>query len=347
MLCKDIFLNAKWDNRICVLFEEGEIYESLKEKSDKIFSLKNENRNKKNIVKKLVEYCNKEKIDIITVHHGGISCNLIYISLKKKLKNVKFVRYLHGSFDKYSFGNGENKLKDFIVKTVMQKAFDVSDLLIFISKAVQKTFTDTFNIDNKNKAIIYNGINNAFFDKVLEERKMNIIYVGRLSKVKGVDILLNSLRDVYNENSNIITTIVGDGEEKQHLEEMTIELGIQDNVQFVGRQANVIQWLDRNSIFIYPSIWEEGFGISVAEAMARGCIPMTFRKGGLPELIENGKNGFLIDEVSEEKLANKILDILNLPDEKIDSLRENAIQTARKFSIDNTINELEKQYKSL
>ena len=272
---------------------------------------------------------------------------MIYISLKKKLKNVKFVRYLHGSFDKYSFGNGENKLKDFIVKMVMQKAFDVSDLLIFISKAVQKTFTDTFKIDNNNKAIIYNGINNSFFNNVLEERKMNIIYVGRLSKVKGIDILLNSLKDVYNENYNITTTIVGDGEEKQNLEKLIIELGIQNNVQFVGRQANVIQWLDKNGIFIYPSICEEGFGISVAEAMARGCIPVTFKKGGLPELIENEKNGYLIDEVSEEKLANKILEILNLPNEDIKRLRKNAIQTAQRFSIDNTINELEKQYKNL
>ena len=95
VLCKDVFGNAEWDNRICVLFEEGEIYENLKKKSDKVFSLKCENRNKKNIVKKIVEYCEKEKIDIITEHHGGVSCNIIYINLKKKIKNVKFVKYLH------------------------------------------------------------------------------------------------------------------------------------------------------------------------------------------------------------------------------------------------------------
>ena len=98
VLCKDIFLNANWDNRICVMFEEGEIYDNLKEKSDKIFSLKNENRNKKNIVKKVAEYCKKEKIDIIIEHHGGASCNIIYIMLKKELKNVKFVKYLHRKF---------------------------------------------------------------------------------------------------------------------------------------------------------------------------------------------------------------------------------------------------------
>ena len=136
-------------------------------------------------------------------------------------------------------------------------------------------------------------------------------------------------------------------EERENLEKMTLELGIHDNVKFVGRQADVKKWLDENTIFVYPSICGEGFGIAVAEAMARGCIPVTFRKGGLPELIENEENGYLIDEVSEEELANKILEILSLQNEEIDRLRKNAMQTARKFTIYNTIKELEKQYKNL
>ena len=298
------------------------------------------------------------KIYVLIIKKTNINDFLNYIIATKYTKESsnKSSKLVYNSLNKIIDFNDilieaketeENIIKDFIVKKVMQKAINVSDLLLFISKAVEKTFAENFKIENKNKAIIYNGINNTFFDNVLEERKMNIIYVGRLTKVKGIDILLKAFKKVYNKNINIITTIVGDGEERQNLEKMTSELGIQNNVQFVGRQANVKEWLDKNSIFIYPSIWEEGFGISVAEAMARGCIPITFKKGGLPELIENGKNGYLIDEVNEEKLANKISDILNLSDDEIKELRKNAIQTARKFSIDNTIDELEKQYKSL
>ena len=252
-----------------------------------------------------------------------------------------------GSFDKYGFGNGKNKLKDFVVKKVMQKAFDVSDKLIFISKAVEKTFVENFKINNKNKVVIYNGINNTFFENPIEDREQNIIYVGRLSQEKGVHVLIKALEKVYSKNAKVITTIVGDGEERENLEKMALELGIQNNVKFVGRQADVKSWLDKNTIFVYPSICGEGFGISVAEAMARGCISVTFRKGGLPELIEDGENGYLIDEVSDENLANKILEILNLPNEEIKRLRTNAIKTSKKFSIDNTIKNLEEQYKSL
>lgn len=348
MLCKDIFLNAKWDNRICVLFEEGAIYQELKDKNEKIFSLKSENRNKKRIVKKIVEYCNKEKIDIITVHHEGTSCNIIYIMLQKRLKNVKFVRYLHlGSGDIYYCSDIKNKLKNIIVKKVMQKAFDISDLLIFISKSVEKSFVENFKIGNKNKTIIYNGINNSFFGEVPVKKQFNIIYVGRLVKVKGVDILLHAIKKVCKKNVNICVTIVGDGEERQNLERMAKELDVESNVSFVGRQGNVKKWLDENSLFVYPSRWEEGFGISVVEAMARGCIPITFKKGGLLEIIENETNGYLIDTVDYEKLADKILEIFSLPTAKIDEIRKNAIETSKKFTIDNTIKRLEEEYNNL
>ena len=101
VLLRDFIADKTLDNRICCLFEEGEIYEELKLKNEKIFSLKDKNRNRKEIVKELKEYCIKENIDIITIHHGGINCNLIYMMLKKELPNMKYARYFHSSFDKY------------------------------------------------------------------------------------------------------------------------------------------------------------------------------------------------------------------------------------------------------
>ena len=125
VLCKDIIKNANWDNRICVLFEEGSIYEELKGEGYNVFSLKNCKDGISSMAKKLSDYCVQEKIDIVTVHHGGLTINIIYILLHRLLKlkkaNIKFVRYLHGSFDRYSFGNGENKLKDILIKYFMQK----------------------------------------------------------------------------------------------------------------------------------------------------------------------------------------------------------------------------------
>lgn len=351
-LCKDILIKADWDNRICCLFDEGENYEYLKINNKKVFSLKNKNRNIKEIVKFLKQYCIKEKIDVVTIHHGGITSNMVYILMKRKLPNVKYVRYLHGCFDKYAFGNDKGIINKSLGKMIMQKAFDYSDLLIFISKAVETSFEVKFKIENKKKAIIYNGINEKFFADTKIKRnegdcKNNIIFVGRLSYVKGVDILIKAFKEVEKRNDNIGLTIVGDGEDREKLINLSKKLNVSDKVKFVGRQSNVIQWLDNANIFVYPSIWEEGFGISVVEAMARGCIPITFKRGALPEIIENNKNGILVDEINVEKLASAIEQIIIMDkDEKI-KLINSAKATAIKFSINNMLDKLRNEYTNL
>ena len=81
-------------------------------------------------------------------------------------------------------------------------------------------------------------------------------------------------------------------------------------VNFVGTQTNVIEWLDKADIFVYPVIWKEAFGISVVEAMSRGCIPIVTKKGGLPEIIDDEVNGFIISKCDREELAQKITNII-------------------------------------
>lgn len=352
ILCKDILTKAKFDNRICCLFDEGEIFKSLKEENRNIFSLKKDNRNLKKITDDLVKYCIDEKIDIITIHHGGLSCNLVYIMLKKRLPNLKYVRYLHACFDKYAFGNDKGIFNRILIKIAMQKAFDYSDLLIFISKAVEKSFEAKFNIKNKKKAIIYNGISEKFFTKKRikrneQDNRTNIIFVGRLSYVKGIDILIKAFKEVSQKNNNIFLTIVGDGEEKQRLASLTKELNVSDKVNFVGRQLNVIEWLDNADIFVYPSIWKEGFGISVVEAMARGCIPIVSNKGGLPEVIQDFQNGFLFEKGSVNDLIQKINIVINLDVQEKSKLILNAMNRSKVFSIENTIKSLNKELKDL
>ena len=175
----------------------------------------------------------------------------------------------------------------------------------------------------------------------------DIIFVGRLTYVKGVDILIKAFNEVRKKNNNVSLTIVGDGEEREKLIELSEKLEIRDKVKFVGRQTNVIEWLDKSDIFVYPSIWEEGFGISVVEAMARGCIPITFKRGALPEIIENNKNGILVDEINVEKLASAIEQIIIMDkDEKI-KLINSAKATAIKFSINNMLDKLRNEYTNL
>lgn len=348
ILCKNIILNSKEDNRACFIFGKGEIYDELKNRNEKIFSTKEYKKNILKIINEIVRYCNNEKIDIIIMHHEGFLCDLIYIMLKKRLKKIKFVRYIHCSYDKYYKNCEKNILLKRISKLLIQQTLNKSDLIIFVSNAVKKSFEDNFSIKENNK-VIYNGITDEFFKKNLKNKtnNNNIAFVGRLSKVKGIDILIDAVEIVHRKNNNIRLTITGEGEEKENLQEKVKKLGLNNCIKFTGRKNNVIPILDQANIFIYPSIWEEGFGISVIEAMARGCIPITFNKGGLKEIITNKVNGILVNNVSSEELSKKINYLISLDNEKINKMRENAIKRAKDFKINNTINEIEDALKTL
>lgn len=344
-LCKNIILNADFDNRLMFIFCGGSIYEELKEKNSNVILLKKKKYQLLRIIKEITDYCKKEKIDIINIHHGGVYCNLIYILLKKYNPNIKFVRFLHGCYDKYTYGNNGKKLNDWIVYRFMKKALEISDIIISVSNAVEKSFEKSFDLSNKNTVVIYNGIADNFFQKEIKHINnneiTNIIYVGRLAKVKGIDNLIKAVNKLISENYKLQLTIVGDGKERFNLEKLAIDLNINDYTKFVGAQSNVIDWLDKADIFVYPSIWEEAFGISVVEAMTRGCIPLVANKGGLPEVVEYNKM-FLFD--NQEELIEKMKEII-LTKDNIDL--EKIIKNAKRFRLQNTIDKLKKEYEFL
>ena len=300
------------------------------------------------IVNEIEQYCNQESIDIIILHHEGVLSDLIFIMLKNRLQRVKFVRYIHTCYNKYYKNSERNLLIRKISKIMVQQALNKSDFIIFISHAVKHSFEKNFKLKKHNR-VIYNGIPKNFFENVKEKsnKNNNITYVGRLSKVKGVDTLIEAFNLIYRQYENIKLIITGDGEEKENLQNMIIKLKLNNNIEFTGRKDDVIPILDETDIFIYPTVWEEGFGISVIEAMARGCIPITFNTGGLKEIITNNINGILVKDINVDSLAKAIERVINLPKEEKEKMREEAKKRAKDFKIDKTINDIEMTLKSL
>lgn len=350
-LCNSIDVSNIIDNYWCFLIKGGEIANQIKERNPNktiIF-----NHNKFLIVKtinKITDICQKEKIDIVVVHHGGTYCNMIFYYLRKRNPNIKFVRFLHSCYEEeYTLKN--KYIQDKICLYYFNRALQRSDLIVSVSKAVQESHEKIFDLSSNKKVVIYNGIGNEFYtQKVTREEgsesgELKIIYVGRLVKSKGIDILINAIAHLKKDRYNVRLTIVGDGEEKENLQKLVNILEIDAEVDFVGKKKNVIEYLDKSDVFVYPSRWKEAFGISVVEAMSRGCIPITFNKGGLPEIIKNNKNGFIIDEINGEMLARKIEEIINMKSKK--EIIENAIETSKEFTIINTINNLRNVYEGL
>ena len=350
-LCNNIDKLNKIDNYWYFFKKGGEIATQIQKRNpDKTFILNYGKFSIIKVIKEISMICKKEKIDIVTIHHGGTYCNMIYYYLKKINPNIKFIRFLHACYEeKYILERNFISRKLYLY--YINKALQNSDLIISVSNAVQKSFEEKFDINKKKKVVIYNGIDEKFLNTPIKEKShlenetYKIIYVGRLEKVKGVDILIKAIDYLLKDKYNVKLTIVGGGTERKNLEELSKKLKVDHIVNFIGKKENVIKWLDEADIFVYSSVWEEAFGISVVEAMARECIPITFYKGGLPEIIRNGENGFFSYNVTEYDLANTIKKCISCKTKE--QIKKSAKETAQKYTIKNTVERLEKEYNSI
>jgi len=136
-----------------------------------------------------------------------------------------------------------------------------------------------------------------------------VIFAGRLIKDKNVDVLIRAVNLVKEEIPHVKCFIIGDGPERAKLEKLTHNLGIDENIKFLGFLENhndVISHMKASKVFVLPST-REGFGIAALEANACGLpvITIDHEKNASKDFIENGVNGFVC-RLSEKEIAEKI-----------------------------------------
>lgn len=156
---------------------------------------------------------------------------------------------------------------------------------------------------NNNVITIPNPIKKIDLDPSLEKENI-ILNTGRLVEKKGQKYLLEAFAKI--DLQDWLLVFLGDGSLRKDLEKYVISLGLHDKVKFIGTVSNVDHWLNRASIFAFPSLWE-GFPNALAEAMSAGLPVVSFDcDTGPSELIVDGKNGYLVDLGDTDTLALKL-----------------------------------------
>lgn len=349
-LCRDIGKNCRIENGFCFLFNNGTIYDQMKDLGITAYDLSNCGKKlsfeKWNALKNIAK-----DYDIIVVHHGDPILKLYFLLLHNTFKNKKFVTFVHSCYEeKYFFP--ENKAKRKIAYSIFQNGLDKSDYVVFVSNAGKISYEKVFKLDSSKCQVVYNGISP---DKINDGKNImpknhapyTLTYIGRLVDVKGVKFLINAF-NILNSKYDIELSIIGYGPQQEKLENMVKEYNLNDKIHFLGQQSDVKPFLRETDIFVYPSVCQEVFGISIVEAMAYGCIVIANNVGGIPEIIEDKKSGFLNKETSDESLAACIEAAIYMLEKSENVQMSNcAKQTAEKFSINNNIKKLEKIYKTL
>lgn len=243
-------------------------------------------------------------------------------------------------------------LKNRVGKLIFQRTLSISDKVIFVSEAGRKSYEAVFKLRREKCCVVYNGIGKEILDAGKDAAAylpdtFQISYIGRLSPVKGIHLLIEAV-SILADRYPLCLSIVGEGEAQDALKHQVQALGIASLVTFHGKQMDVLPFLRKTNIFVYPSVWQEVFGISVVEAMAFGKLCITNSVGGLPEIILDGVNGFLTETISAEGVAQRIEDAINsYKDGSYKAISQEAKRTANIFSIQNTVESLNQVYSSL
>ena len=177
----------------------------------------------------------------------------------------------------------------------------------------------------KNKAIIYNP--SIFKPSFGGQKEKLIIFVGRLEPVKGCDIFLRALALLRLDDFKLL--VLGAGSQKKSLQSLSEKLGLK-NLEFLGSVSDIQNYYKKAKIIVSSSRFE-GLGNALIESAFFDCIRVATPTAGALELLEDGKNGFISSDFSEQALAKAILKAINADE----SVLENTRAESEKFSLEN------------
>lgn len=297
------------------------------------------------LASKIVDVARFEKLDILHVHYAipHASSALIARSiLKEKGYNLPFVTTLHGT-DITLIG------KDPGYKPVVEYSINHSDGITSVSKSLKDDTYQNFSITREIE-VIPNFIDFSRFKKTDKDHFKKAIapngekiltHVSNFRKVKRVEDVVKMF-DLVRKKIASKLFLVGDGPERMGTEILCRNLGICDDVRFLGKQDAVEELLAVSDLFILPSE-TESFGLAALEAMAVEVPVISSNAGGIPEINFQGKTGFMSNVGDYEDMAKNAIYILE-DETRLKEFKANALAHAKTFDIKNILPQYEAYY---
>ncbi len=300
------------------------------------------------LASKLVDVISYEKLDILHVHYAIPHAAVAYMAkqiLKSKNYAIPIVTTLHGT-DITLVGN------DKTYSPVVEFSINNSDGVTAVSNHLKEATNRHFNITTDIK-VIYNFIDFNRFQKTDKEHfkkaiapdgEKILIHTSNFRKVKRVDDVIKVFQKV-NEQIPSKLLLVGDGPERPKLETLCREIGLCDQIRFLGKQDAVEELLSLGDLFILPSA-QESFGLSALEAMACEVPVISSDVGGLPEVNLDGVTGFVCALGDVDAMSQCALEILK-DDDLHKKMKVASLNRAKEFSIKNILPVYEDFYQEL
>lgn len=286
---------------------------------------------------KIVKILVKEKPDILHAHAARA---LLYARVAKFL--LSLFGFHHFKLISTSHGLWVPPLK---VKLQLHRFMHLlknqDDLTLSVSKFSKTELINLGYNDSKVK-YVYNGIDFSLFDAVrsIKEKVKNVAFVGRLTEQKGISVLMDLIRRESENKSDIKFEIYGSGHLEGYIKEFVKDNQL-TNVFIKGHTNNVKEVFLNTDLLVAPSL-DEGLPYTLVEAINCGLPVISTSVGGVPEVVENGLNGYLTEAGNCDEFYEAFSKIKSI---NLSSMSRESIKISQKFSIDNMIGSIENEYK--
>jgi len=287
----------------------------------------------------MVDVIINHDLDLLHVHYAIPHASAAYMAKQivkqKNGRNIPVITTLHGT-DITLVG------KDKTYEPVVTFSINQSDAITAVSKNLKDETYKFFAIE-KDIEVIYNFVDVARFNKkpidpfrkvIAPNGEKILMHASNFRKVKRVTDVIEIFAAVQKTVPSKLL-MVGDGPERPVCEELARELGVDENIRFLGKQEQMEDILAVSDVFLLPSEYES-FGLAALEAMAARSVVISTNAGGLNEINIHGQTGFMANVGDVSAMSKFAIDLLK--DEKLlATMKEAAYQQALLFDIKNII----------
>lgn len=299
------------------------------------------------LASKMADVIKEEKLDVLHVHYAIPHAVCAVLAREMSGENIGIVTTLHGT-DISVLG------QDSTLAQAIRYGINKSDIVTAVSNSLKE---QTYKLIGTTKEIetVYNFVDESVFRPIdsshLKEQfgirpvERIMIHVSNFRKIKNLPDIINVFFKVR-EQMPAKLLLVGDGPEKQRVMDLVKLSPYKQDVLFLGKQENVAELFGISDLKLLMSE-KESFGLVLLEAMACGVPGIGTNIGGIPEVIDHGENGYLVELGDVEQAAHYAIDLLQ-DEEKLMMFREAAINTVQtKFLAKPIIDHYEQLYERL
>lgn len=206
--------------------------------------------------------------------------------------------------------------------------------IVTVPGSISKKYLIDRGVDRSKIFILPNTVDTSKFRPISVPKKFDIVTIGRLSKVKHIEIFLQIIAELKKEFQDIKVGIAGSGPQRTELEQFKKKLKLNKNVEFLGYIEDAPGFLNSGKIYVLTSE-TEGLPTAMVEAMACGVPSVVSKVGNVPDVVKDGENGFIINDYRKvDGYATAISKLLN--DKKLyEKISKNALGVREEYTVKN------------